>query len=308
MSVSKMEYDIEEIKEAINNLGIYKPSSQAIILSSIKKINKEVFDKTNIIDLNDFDDYDKVIDFITKQKSNNQKTYSNAIHVMMNAINANEKFKIMYTKIFYNFSRKTDDAKIYQKPNKKEKRLFRPWDEIIELRSQLREKYKKIKTKKAFYNYYILSLFTYLPPIRPQELCSCKIRKKIKDDADFNYYCTSKNLLCINNYKTVKSIGKRIISVPEKLHKLIINNGSNYLIPTPNGMKQQNPSALSVYFKRLTGFNPVLLRKIFISYIMDKGISPDEKKRIANIMGHSVSTQVLIYTKFSNSIHGKKKI
>jgi hypothetical protein len=48
-----------------------------------------------------------------------------------------------------------------------------------------------------------------------------------------------------------------------------------------------------------------MLRKCFISDKIDEGITAEERKKTAKIMGHSVGTQQSIYSKFSDVLHPK---
>lgn len=296
--------DYSALIDKLQGIGKYKPNSIKTFINSIKKINETVFGKS-FINLEDYEDFEKVLSFIFKQKMNNRKIYAYAINLMMKTLNASPRLIKIYLKIFNTISRDVDNKKIYQEPTEREKELYRSWNDILKLRMDLGKKFNADKVFKNLYNYYILSLFTFIPPLRPQELCSCLILPQIVPNANFNYYSIKENELHINNFKTEKSFGERIIKVPPKLTLLIKKIGSKYLVPTINKIKQQTPTSLCMYFKRVLGFNPSILRKIYISHIIDKEIDPEEKKRIAYIMGHSPATQVLIYSKFSNSIHKK---
>lgn len=46
-----------------------------------------------------------------------------------------------------------------------------------------------------------------------------------------------------------------------------------------------------------------MLRKIYISERLDKGMNAKERKILSYIMGHSPSSQLLIYSKFSKDLH-----
>jgi hypothetical protein len=305
--------NITEISKTIADMGKYKPNSINIFINVITKINGDLFGGVggDKIKFNDFMDYERVYDYLLRQKLNNQKTFAHTLKVIMDTVSNDPKLKMIYTRIYNTVAKKVDSDRIYQKPSKQEKKSYMPWGDIIKKRDAFKNEYIKSKDPKDFYDYYILALFTYIPPLRPQELCDCVILdsgpgKKEKG----NFYSMNNRELHIKQYKTEKSLGERTIKIPMILHNAIKHLFAKYncafLLPVQNFTKKNTNAGVCMYFKRFLGPSPSLLRKIFISYIMDNNVSAENKKKIARIMGHSPAVQVLIYSKFSKNIHGKK--
>lgn len=179
---------------------------------------------------------------------------------------------------------------------------------------EMREDYKKKLTKSFGVNdiYYLLcSLYSYLPPLRSQDYFDTVIKTENTNLEKDNYYDIEEKEIVLNGYKTVKNHGKRVINVPDELAEIIETfhekSGSNYLICTRTGKKLES-NTFSDTFNRCLKKNASssMLRKTYISSMIDNGVSAKERKEKAKIMGHTVGTQQLIYSKFSEVLHPKE--
>jgi hypothetical protein len=222
----------------------------------------------------------------------------------MNTVKAGERLCAIYARIFKNISKTVDNDRIYQKPSKRENDQFLSWKKILKIREKFRETWEAKKTFSSFYDYYIIALFTMIPPLRSQEFCSCLVCETANEEAnEENIYCLDDKTLRISQHKTEKSLGSKIIKIPLELHKLIVKCGSKFLIPTKDKKRHQTIAGLSLYVKKLLGLSPSILRKIYISMLIDSEADAETRKKVAFIMGHSPSMQMLVYTKFAKSIH-----
>ena len=62
------------------------------------------------------------------------------------------------------------------KPTDNDLENFIPWDEIVAIREKMGAIALQKPTNSEFYHrYMVMALYTFLPPIRGDELCSCKV-------------------------------------------------------------------------------------------------------------------------------------
>lgn len=197
-----------------SSLNLYK--TKLTILNDNKQIK-------NINFLYDIENINKKISHL---KANTRRTYIIAIVSLlacMNKAKVPKKVKKLYedySKIMdeYNITLKdqtqiTDGTKIISN------------DDINKIYQKLKE--NKDKTKRAFQDYLILSLYTLLPPRRNLDYQLMKYIKKYNENLsnDFNYY--DGNTFYFNNYKTRGTYKKQEVDVPKELEEIInyhINN------------------------------------------------------------------------------------
>jgi integrase len=146
----------------------------------------------------------------------------------------------------------------------------------------------------------LMALYTYLPPLRPGEL----IETKLTDDGKSNYFDADNSMLIIRNGKTMKNKPPRQIPIPEELKAIIMN------FPRERGTAEDNlllgrfitSSGINRSLTRLFDYwtnkkiGPSLLRKIYISEHLPK-LKDEERKTLAYVMGHDITTQQFIYNK-----------
>ena len=179
---------------------------------------------------------------------------------------------------------------------------------------QKREEYQKNVTDTFHTNdmYHLQScLYSYLPPLRSQDYYDTVIKTDTTDLEKDNYYDLETKQLIINNCKTTKSKGQRVIDVPDELadeiSKFHERSKSSYMICTRTGHKlDANSFRKSMHRCLKKDISSSMLRNCFISSKIDEGITAEERKRTAKIMGHSVATQQAIYSKFSDVLHPKE--
>ena len=164
--------------------------------------------------------------------------------------------------------------------------------------------------------YLVLSLYTMLPPMRGEDYFNSMIyvdSSKAKIKPGENYCCIKQSMLFINKHKTVKDekIGVKNIAIPIELLKIIKSfndkSKSTYLICTEN-KKKFSQSNFSHLLKTLIGCSTSMIRKIYDSDVVIDGNMPlKQRKEVANIMGHSLTTQTMVYSRFSKLLHKKQE-
>lgn len=220
--------------------------------------------------------------------------------------NINEDVINMYEDKMNDYTTKSRDQREENLKSDIEKEKWISWDKIIKLREKLKN---KIRDWETFQNYLILCLYTYLPPIRADYgnmLYKNKFNEKLIGSKNNYVIVDGKNSeFILNSYKTSKSHGTVRIAIPAQLLRIIeiwfkkYNTDKNFLLVMPNGNKLTN-KYLAVKVKKIfmdnTGKNTGVstLRHIYISeHMNDANISVKLRRKIANLMTHSVKEQLL---------------
>jgi len=122
-------------------------------------------------------------------------------------------------------------------------------------------------------------------------------------DNETNFYNINTKTLHLNEYKTLKTFGKKEYTIPNRIADMIkelYDKGNKYLYqkrngtPFPKGLSDLISKTLSLkYFNKKFSINDI--RKARITFIQNK---PQEKQReVANIMLHSLSTAKEVYNR-----------
>jgi len=149
----------------------------------------------------------------------------------------------------------------------------------------------------------------YLPPERGNIYIKMKYSKTKPDDDEFNYFVDgNKKELFLNDFKTVKALGKKVFKIPKNskilkaLNAYRLYNTSEYLLINPKNNKPFTSPRFTEFLQ--TVFEPtgkkvssVLLRKIFISDFYKDDKSLKTRKKIADKMLHSSDVAQSIYEK-----------
>ena len=251
----------------------------------------------------------KIIDGMT-ENPNCRKTHMNNIIKCCYCIGVEKRILEQYNKIFIEYVKASNEYRIYKKPNDKELKLIQEisFKQLTEKRENLlmpeciKQSYPKL------FQHLILSLYTYLPPLRPSEWCNCytfsRASRIKKDKSKINYICLTRRELHLHLYKTEKAYGERIVKIPKDLIKIIKNwkktTKTKVLIPKMTCSKEpMSCNSLSKNIVDTCGCSANFLRKLYISNKIDEGIDGKERKELARIMGHDCSTQLLCYSRFS---------
>lgn len=169
------------------------------------------------------------------------------------------------------------------------------WEMITKKRE---EEYKAGNLK----NHLILSLYSYIPPRRIKDYILLKVVQTPQQtkNEEFNYYVTSKKLLIFNAYKTAKTFKQQTETVPDELHKIIMNyikinkiKNGDLLLGFTNYLQ------LNYLLKKLLGCGIDNLRHSYINHSYEHFNIPTNEymENLAAKMSHSLTTH-LRYRKF----------
>jgi len=137
----------------------------------------------------------------------------------------------------------------------------------------------------------MMTFYSYLPPLRQQDYCNLiTSNKPIKDT---NHINMKNRLLVIVNHKTDKIHGEKLIALPDpvidEIKRYIKMTKSTTLLPFSS-------SAFTKRMTRLFGCSTSTFRKAYVSQKSPK-MNSQELAHLAYIMGHKISTSVMVYRK-----------
>jgi integrase len=331
----------EGIKESTKQ--VYLNKFKHLIYYAIN--NQTSFDRPPNNELNNDDNRKKIIKYINKclddKKYNDAKVLLLKWVVCLKALGIDTK---TLDKDVTRVTKKADNELIYKEANDKEKENEQTMNDIITKRDNykieldnlkneiLNKKLEKQTIKKQTeikedereykdtYIYYILCcLYSMLPALRSEDYFNTYLFLDASKDSivtsgdltDKNYIDLKTKKFVIKHYKTAESHGDRIIDLSNDLVKILTDYKKvlkfTYLICSPTGHKLVSSS-----FNRLSndavGLSTGMMRKLYVSSeVIDKNLPPIERKKIADIMGHSPAKQQHIYSRFSKLIHTDDK-
>ena len=209
-------------------------------ISLLKNLHKKIFGEK--IDLKNFKEYNKILDFLKSIDGNKRKSTLSALVVFCN--NDCEQYRdlMISDAIKYNEEQKEN------KKNDKEKQNWINQDAIKTIFNKYEKQAKLILKQKEFsnndlqkiQNYIIICLMSgiFIPPRRSLDWTEFKIKNIDKNKDNF----IDKNNLIFNTYKTSKFYKQASIPLPPKLKSILkkwisINNISDYLLFDKNGNK-----------------------------------------------------------------------
>lgn len=307
----------------------YRPSTIKTMNNNIKRIfinalKKEEYKTEDLYELQ------KIKPYLEEQKLGMRKTLTANILGLLKLQKPKTPKKIIkqWEKYFDDICKEYADKSKYKESSEKEIANHMSMDEIKSILNAYKEKAKIIEKKDTlkmadmitYEKYIILYLYTTLPPLRSEDYYNMLLTISKKH----NYINLKSKVMYIKVYKTSKTYGTRKINISNELRDVLkswleLQKRYNpeielvYLMPTvsSNLTKSQSQQGFTDLLNRI--FHPKkissgMLRKIYISEMIDKSLSPDERKEITKIMGHSLEMQEFIYSRFSDRVHKNDKI
>lgn len=301
----------------------YKPNSITTYNCSVKRIYRDIFKKNKYakVNLSEFDEIKKGIDKI--DNIGVRKSLVGALLAIIKAENLPKKLQKQYGDYFDSIVLLYDDKNLYKKASKKDlskKNEVGSMKKLSEKRESLLKCAEDSKSNRDWTKYLVSCLYTYLPPLRQDEYIDMVI-VSLPKDPDYKEYCLlmkgvnfmdfGNDKIVICKSKTAKKYKVRIFDLPKDLKEAIqkvrseMNEKSKKLL---NGDMFNTQPGFSLFLKRTLGASSSGLRKIYISDMMrefdtrKKMMDPkniEKRKKIAYIMGHSITTATMIYDRFT---------
>jgi integrase len=240
--------------------------------SIIKNLYKKVFQKNgDIFNVEDFNDSEKVLNYLQDIPSNKRKTILAAITVLTD----NEKYRNQMNEDVdkYNVEISKQEMTDNQRENWIESKEINDLLNKFENESKLiyKKKDKTIAELRIMQNYIILCLLggKYIGPRRSLDYVNFKT-KNINKSTD-NYL--EKNEMIFNSYKTVKSYGTQKVKIPAKLKNVLLKwiaiNPTDYLLFDSN-LNKMSSVKLNQTLNKLFGGRKISVNALRKSYLTEK--------------------------------------
>lgn len=309
--------ELDEIKKRFqtkrDDLSIYTIN---IYISCIKKLLELMNAESVSVFLTN---PDEVIKTLEKHYENNnsRKTKLGAVLSYMNLLKktkALENVKSKYLTKVEEYNNAIKNKLQTHEKNEKELESIGTTEDYEKLESKLFDalpkKYNDINDYFKIRDYVIFKLYQALPSRLDFADTRLIYNTDDMDNEDDNYLVLNKKDKTVkyhlNNYKTSKVYGKKILNIDSKLYNLLIEykkvlnkfSNSNYLFLNQTGQKMTR-NYLSKIYKKIGHQN--IGKKITVSGNRHKAVSdliPIEKMReLSNRMGHDITEAVNVYSK-----------
>jgi hypothetical protein len=281
MSVNIKEL-IKQKRDSLSN------SSLTTYASILKNLHKKVFDDKHF-SLSDFDETERVLDYLKDVPPNKRKTILSALVIVSSGKVADDyRTKMNEDVSAYNAEIQKQTKSETQREN---------WIETNEIQEIFRNLendakvlYKKtnksVSDLQAIQNYIIVALLggMFIAPRRSLDYVNFKI-KNIDREKD-NYL--DKNKMVFNCYKTSKTYGRQEIEISKPLKSILTKwiklNPSEYLLFDGN-MNQLSSVKLNQRMNRIFGNRAISVNAMRHTYLTDKyKKTSEENKQLAEDM------------------------
>lgn len=194
-----------------------------------------------------------------------------------------------------------------QKASEKMEKSWLDWKTIIEKRDEL------LKTEPCSPRHLLLSLYTYIPPLRGGDFACVRIyanvpkNKEIKDNTNYLVLNKRRCVLFLNNYKTSSVFGKYKRELPKTLKNIIegslhkrprehlFMNVDGSVMAGSNSMTSYACKVLTELFGKAT--NLTMFRHAYLTSHEYLSKSLEERMSIAKDMLHSFTTAQMYLVK-----------
>jgi len=293
--------------------------------STIKQYERQLKTLQNIFDTDNFDfidDIEKVKSALSDKHFTTQRNFYNSIIVLLNAQNKDKSLIDKYTEIRDELNQQYLKQQQTGKITEKQKPNFVSKDEILNMVQTMEKNIKKnkLKSKKdltaddivLLTEYTLFNFLIHLPTrndMAGMKYINKTTYNKITSEDKTNYLVKdkSKMFVVLNDYKTNKKFGRKILDVPKSLEKvlkmfikttqkdfgdvLFVNRKGEAI--SRNGISQFLLKTSQKYLDK--NISTTMMRKIiFSNEFAEKN---KIQKKLSDVAGHSVETQNLIYVK-----------
>jgi hypothetical protein len=300
----------------------FRPNSIKTYSCSIKRIHKDFYKKDKYSEkvLLDFDNNKKNINKI--KNIGTRKILVASILTILKTKESNKKIIEKYKEYFDEIIILYDDVNMYKQASKSEinkKKKIGSMKDLSDKREEFLKIAKKSNKDRDWNKYLIASLYTYLPPLRQDEYVDMYI-VSLSSNSNYSNYCDimknnfidiKNNKIIICKSKTKKKYKIRIFDLPINLKNAINLFRKENDIESKkllNGTMYKTQTGLSAFIKRTLGVSSSMLRKLYISEMLEKmgdrknmlkEKNIKKRKEVAYIMGHSLKMQEFTYSRLA---------
>jgi hypothetical protein len=305
-------------------------------ITAINTIQSSII-KKSVFDIQDYiTHYDAIVGFC-KTKGEGGSSYLNRIHKVMSFFRKEDDPIMIKYKDAYQSMRSISFIKAKKVLKFTWKDLENNWQKL----KTTIDKYKSWGTKPSeimgYRQFLAYSLYILIPPLRPEDWLTSKL-VKVPEGGNLEEYSKSNNIsnfldltsghLFISDYKSkCLQVPFRNINLNAPLGEPIvlmdiIRKWVDHYQSNPTHLfvkKNKNPMASNdfcQFFEKIPVTSPDFVatatdfRNLYISYkVHDCQMSKLMREKVAYIMGHSLETQYLTYSKYTDSItHAEQTI
>jgi hypothetical protein len=252
------------------------------------------------ISINDIEQYEKVRSIIiAKYKTTNSimNAYTVIIVFIKYYLGVQDSDTLRLYEEEFNILKNTNQSKsALQEKSNKECDNWIGWEELV----SKREEFRLNDSNEAQQKFLILSLYTKMAPLR-NDWVSVKINNYRETD---NYLDIENSMLVLNNYKTDKVYGEKLLQIPIELMQditMFLDNRkikSDYLLCNLRTGEPIKRNTLTIILSRMFYPKKVstsMIRKIYLSHKYPVTHTLHDLEEDANVMCHDWTTG---YTKY----------
>jgi len=289
---------MEIVKEFVKSKKPSLSQSSITTYSSIlKNLYKKVFG-SNDIDMDKFNQTEKVLEFLKDIPPNKRKTILSSLVIITD--------KKAYRDLMLEDVRDYNKEIHKQEKTDEQKENWVNTNQVKDILNELKNNSELIYKKKnisvndlqEIQSFIIMSLLggLYIPPRRSKDFVDFKIKNINKESDNF----LEKNKMFFNSYKTAKTYGQQVVDIPLQLknilNKWIKINPTEYLLFDSN-MNKLSSVKLNQRLNKIFGEKKVGVNQLRHTYLTDKyGHTINQKEEINNTMSNMGSSLDMLDT------------
>jgi len=306
------EVSFDEITRILINDEKKSENTARSYVGHIKHILINVFgNKTpSVIKLSYIEDIEKIFKYCNEKLNESQsKLKINAMKMVYEYCfnNVNKDIASKYLEEHIRVSKPVNKKNQFAEKTEKQLKNNVTPSILIEKRGELKAKWEESKNIHDYTNYVIMCCYTMVPPLRQQDWINTQMSLN-GDELEGNYLdCVTKKMH-LRKYKTRNSFQRdRVIDIPDELFEIILNynkyTGAKYLLVGNSLNHGMHPNTFAMRLNRMWQkdgkmIGTQILRSAYVTD-MTKDMSNPECEKLAEVMGHSATTQQVLYNKRS---------
>lgn len=296
-----------KISEQLVNKGLSESTANQYMRNLFKLNDSEEFNNLTFLK-----DYETINERLKKYRTSSQRTMvATIVSVLSTHPRGMTKPLKHWRNLLEEMIKEHQENSNPNEKSEKQEQNWMTWEEIEQIRKDLRKyldenlKNKRDLTTKKYnklLDYFLVSLYTLIPPRRNMDYMKMLVVKKVPEDGKENYLDVKNMKMHFNKYKTVKKYGTQTVDLkefPEFLDALSLylkyhpgksdDEGNVYLLQDYDGERFKYVNSITRVLNRIFGkkVGSSMLRHIYLSH--KYGDNLEERKKDAEHMGHSVS-------------------
>ena len=280
----------------------------------LSKLYKELYN-TETFSIDKLQNKNEIKDYLSTKSLTTQKLITISIVMILKAAGGSTELINYYGKLARKYRIEDFELRKNREATVDEKLYHVTWTWIKLMKNEYKNFLDSIDKKsitdlgykRLFMGYVVFELLTDIPPQRGEALFNCYVDRDVKGS---NKIDLKNKQWIIRESKTKRSYGDRIISLDDKIVKLIdqwmtiSNCNEKLLLCNDKGKKMSTQSYTQ--FLNCTLFRTHTsrfistddLRKAYVTHmIVHVGVDDCERKKMAAMLGHSLDTMMSLYFK-----------